>query len=521
MTIVKNSTGLEIRDGSFNPFVALLIDFLYSDHHADFVKIVSKSKTNLMIDYGGSENMTSVFYHSAARYDRSGSDRCRHSAKYTFPEITGDFYLCSDFNIRKRKSDRRDYDHVKEMIDLKFPMYEVINDSDGFKLVRKPKGVAFSMVTPKKMIDIVTTRDSLLRIDYSYLTHLVIGKAAPISHFDTAAMMMSSAGNVSLLSLMDRIPVYVVDSEFMKSLPHPDDIEFDPDLFQCLKRLANILRLLEQLLPVFSHDVSEGRIDDIVYQIKKHLQEAKKLIARLNLLQIAPWLSVVLELERFIHEIENWGLHRAAGNDNFKPMLERLIATLKDILETRFRMPHVEYLGVYYPEWRKYSSDKKSFCHEKAIFICWERILDCAERGRAVDLLTKVTIHEFCHAYMDIITGIIDKSNPDYHWMEESMANVMTLHVTEKYVVKHPSKVSMLNYFKEVMRKQPDAYASAVAMWEHGICDYDMWSWNKDRYLNTASVKKWCSEMRAKYRWLKPEDIRTLWQDVRKEILGV
>lgn len=519
MTIVKNSAGQEIRNETFYEFVKLLVDYLYQSYRADLNKIVEPAMKYMKLNYGGSQCITGVF---SPDYINSGKKVRTFKDIYTFPG-KGDFYLSTQWCANPDPTGaNRDLDHIKEMIDIKFSQYDVISDAEGFKLVSKNESVvSSSIVNPKKLIDIVTTRDSLLRIDYSYLTHLVIGKAAPISHFDTAAMIMSSAGNVLLLSLMDRIPVYVVDSEFMKSLPYPDDIEFDPDLFQCLKRLANILRLLEQLLPVFSHDVSEGRIDDIVYQIKKYVQEAKKLIARLNLLQIAPWLSVVSEIERFIHEIEKWGLHRAAGNDNFKPMLEHLIATLKDILETRFRMPHVEYLGVYCPEWKKYSPDGKSFRHEKAIFVCWERIKDCAEEGHQVDLLTKVTIHEFCHAYMDIMTLLVNRKKDVYHWMEESMANVMTLLITEKYVIKHPSNLSLLNYFKEFMLKQPDAYASAVTMWENGICDYDMWAWKKDCCLTAPSVQRWHAYMNLKYKTIKAEEIRSLWRDVRKEILGV
>ncbi len=100
------------------------------------------------------------------------------------------------------------------------------------------------------------------------------------------------------------------------------------------------------------------------------------------------------------------------------------------------------------------------------------------------------------------------------------MANVMTLVIADKYVIKHPSKLPILDYFKTFMSKQPDAYASAVPMWENGICDYDLWAWNKEKCLNASSVQKWCSEMKLHHMWIKPQDIRCLWNDVRKEILN-
>lgn len=522
MTVITDSSSQEIRHKKFNNFVFLLIDYLYRIHYADFVSLVEKIDANLSINYGGIERMTSVFYHSGARYDKSGRSRC-NSVVYTFPGIKGDFYLCRDFNIRDRQNDRRDFRHIKEMVAVKFPMYEVIKDPDGFKLIDKTKGSATTSpvgVSHEKLLVNMTIAESLIRVDYSYLNHIVIGKAAPAGHFDMAALMMASTGNVSLLSLMDRIPVYVVDSKFMEEHFDRDDINFDDDLFRCMKHLSVILELLEQMLLVYKGDAPRDVIYKIVEDIKNHLEVIDRLIRRGKLLEHTPWLRVVQKIKSFIDEIENWGLDRSIDNSNFQAMLERLISDLKDILQTHYRMPHVEYLGVYCPEWEKQSPDGKGHRPEKAIFICWERIHDCAEKGRAVDLLTKVTIHEFCHAYMDIITRVGGGSKGVYHWMEESMANVMTLAITDKYVIKHPSKLPMLNYFKEFMSRQPDAYASAVVMWENGICDYDLWAWNKEKCLDASSVLKWCSEMNLNYWRIKPEEIRSLWNDVRKEILN-
>lgn len=424
--------------------------------------------------------------------------------------------------IKNRQNGWRDFRHVKEMVNVKFPMYEVIKDPDGFKLIDKTKGSATtSPVGVSHEIMNMTTADSLIRVDYSYLKHFIIRKAAPASHFDMAALMMASTGNVSLLSLIDRIPVYVVDSKFMEEHFDREDMNFDDDLFRCMKHLSVILDLLEQMLLVFKGETPRDAIYKIVEDIKNHLEELDWLIRRGKLLEHAPWLRVVQKIKSFIDEIQKWGLDRSIDNSNFQAMLERLISDLKDILQTYYRMPQVEYLGVYCPEWEKQSPDGKEHRHEKAIFICWERIHDCAEKGRAVDLLTKVTIHEFCHAYMDIITRVGGGSEDVYHWMEESMANVMTLAITDKYVIKHPSKLPMLNYFKEFMSRQPDAYASAVAMWENGICDYDLWAWNKEKCLNASSVQKWCKEMELCFRRITPQDIRGLWNDVRKEIMSM
>ena len=112
-----------------------------------------------------------------------------------------------------------------------------------------------------------------------------------------------------------------------------------------------------------------------------------------------------------------------------------------------------------------------------------------------------VLIHEFCHAYMDVVAGSAssyDFSDPDnvYYCMEESMANVMTLTILEKYFMKNQHGIKtdddksreLLEYAIDFMKKQPDAYAFAVNMWENGVCDYDLWMWNKEKCISELYV---------------------------------
>lgn len=350
---------------------------------------------------------------------------------------------------------------------------------------------------------VLTTADNLIRADYTYMrsltTHLV---AMPASHFDLTSTILASTGNVTFLALMDRIPVYVVDSKFMCKYFEEGDTHWKCDII-----LIKVLHLLERILDIFQGKEDAEKLPD-------KIKRTRELISILR--KCEKYDRFVPVVERFLTSVEEWiekyGIPSTLKNDNYEPWLKRII----DELRGRLSMP-TEALGVYCPEW-----EKNGF-HEKAIFICWERIRECASLGHAIDLLTKVTIHEFCHAYMDIIAGSGRNAiyKDVYHWMEESMANVLTLKIIENYVIKHPSAINLFEYAKKFMLNQPDAYASAVRMWGNGICDYDLWAWNKDKCVVAASVNDWYNQMSASWKTLPDDRIRELWRKVRQEILGI
>lgn len=500
MAIVINpTTGEEIKDKTFRTFVNKVIQFLYDHHKVDFCNLIKLTDTNLEIDYG-TARIKSIFYNNPT------VAHVPWPKPYSFSGISGDFYLCKDWNVKPRYNNA-DFDHLKEMIDVKFPMYKVNKVGVEYQLDYVTATVISSVpVTPhpsasshRPITDVPTSADNLIRADYSYLRSLTPHSGAmPASHFDLTSTILASTGNISFLAIMDRIPVYVVDNKFMQE-------HFDKE-GACKKYnilLLKLRRLLERILDIFHGKESIEKLSGTIKATRELIEQLRRFKEYGNLI----W-----QIEEFLDSVENWmnvhGVSSALKNPNFESWLKRIIDDIPLLPMS------TEYLGVYCHEWKR-----KNGFNEKAIFVCWQRIRDCAEHGHAIELLTKVTMHEFCHAYMDVIAGSGRACKDIYHWMEESMANVLTLKVIENYATKHPSAIQLFEYAKSFMLKQPDAYASAVRMWENGICDYNMWAWNKDKCVAANSVKNWYNEMSVSWKTITNGRMRELWNDVKKDII--
>lgn len=502
MAIVTNpTTRKDIKDKEFNHFVEKTIQFLYDHHKADFCKLIKKTRRNLEIDYG-TARITSVFYHNLT------GAHVPWPRPYSFPGITGDYFLCKDWQEKPRGQNNADLDHFKEMIDLKFPMYKINMVGGEFQLEDATTStLPTTSVTPpifapshKAIMVIPTSSDNLIRADFSYLRSLNPHSGAmPASHFDLTSNILASTGNVSFLVLMDRTPVYIVDSRFMQEYFEKEDQHWE-----CLRILRKLLRLLVEILEILQEKEDAEKLPAKLNKTRELIEELKK---------FKVYCKLILRIEEFLNCIED-SINRNGipATIRYKNFVQPLIGIIDDFPKSTVS---TEYLGVYCPEW------KRNGYHEKAIFICWERIRDYADRGHAIDLLTKVTIHEFCHAYMDVIAGSGRASKDIYHWMEESMANVLTLKVIENYTTKHPSAIQLLKYAKEFVYKQPDAYASAVRLWKNGICDYDLWAWNKDKCVAATSVINWYNIMSASWDTITNDRIRELWSEVKQEISGI
>lgn len=495
MAIINPTTGQDIKDKCFNHFVDKVVQFLYDHHYAAFCGLINLTRGCLEIDYGTAK-ISSAFYNTVTH---RVWPRC-----YSFAHITGDFYLNKNWNTGRPRANNADFAHFKDMISTKFPMYKVCMVGGEFHLdnaVASPTSAA--PVAHSHSAVVPTTADNLIRVDYTYmnpiyLRSVISPKVVSATCFDMTSNILAATGNVSFLALMDRIPVYVVDSKFMQA-------DFDEEGNKVSLLLLKLRRLLEKILDIFHREEDVEKLSDTI-------KSTRELIDQLR--GFEEYIKLIQQIKRFLDSVEGWieehGVHGALENPNFEPWL-------KGILD-EFPSPQMstEFLGVYCHEWKRVNGYS-----EKAIFICWERICDCAKKGHATDLLTKVTIHEFCHAYMDVIAGSGRSSKDIYHWMEESMANVLTLKIIETYVAKHPSAIGLFKYAKGFMLRQPDAYASAVRMWENGICDYDLWAWNKDKCVALTSVNNWYNNMSASWKSMSNDQIRDLWGKVRKDTLGI
>ena len=133
-----------------------------------------------------------------------------------------------------------------------------------------------------------------------------------------------------------------------------------------------------------------------------------------------------------------------------------------------------------------------------SIFLCQEKIRDVAEKLNVEysHLLANVLIHEFGHAYMDLmeLKSFNYGSSKECHDNEEAWANVFTLTVVENYCSKTSCYlggkkcIDFLENTKNFIASQPLEYALGGFMWENGIRQYDLWAYNK---YKVDEWKKW------------------------------
>lgn len=320
--------------------------------------------------------------------------------------------------------------------------------------------------------------------------------------FDTVSRMLLESNNSALAVLAQRIPVYAVKPSFMREHFYKKE---DDETNEARSFLTTILKYLKELANFW--DTTKDSIEQNLKELKRQL------IDHQPLWQDSKLLHILSEVRELIESYQHWLQTQGGPNPNLAGMAERIAKDIEELLD-EMPNPSTEYLGFYCPDRHNVNG------HEKAIFICTKRIFETGEGWR--HLLAKVTIHEFCHAYMDIEYGRRHHADPDNvtYWMEESMANVMTLQLIESFALKHPKSLSLLEYARQFMLKQPAAYASAVKMFDNGICDYDLWAWNKDECRASAAIKTWCSEMRNRGNSMDANTIRGLWDDVKKDIIS-
>jgi hypothetical protein len=133
------------------------------------------------------------------------------------------------------------------------------------------------------------------------------------------------------------------------------------------------------------------------------------------------------------------------------------------------RKPPMEYLGFF-------DSGYPLLGHPKPIIaLCPERIASCVQNDDELLMLTAVVvIHELAHAkiWMDGESHYQPAEDTFSHWMEESMANAMTLRVIKRFDRRHERWARGMGtrplantlqrhvgeYAENFMRMQPDPY---------------------------------------------------------------
>ncbi len=160
-------------------------------------------------------------------------------------------------------------------------------------------------------------------------------------------------------------------------------------------------------------------------------------------------------------------------------------------------LPPTEWLGVYKHSGQLFNYDMP------AVFLCPERIRMHAANYKEAALLTaKVIIHEYAHALMHAHPGALYQQSDDfYKWMEEPMANLITLNyfaVADSYGLSFLDQESLLGYAKDFISKQPPNYRLGLDLFEHGIQEW--WAWRNckaDIEAKTTEKNDWLNYART------------------------
>lgn len=162
-----------------------------------------------------------------------------------------------------------------------------------------------------------------------------------------------------------------------------------------------------------------------------------------------------------------------------EPKIDEEVPT--EVLACYIRDFDTSILNSYYPK----------LCPEfkcNSILMCINRIMEVAERLHYSDehLMSIVLIHEFGHAYMDILEpNCYHYDNPIYKDNEESWANVFTLSTIESYLKRIDFCIkggadTLLDKAKDFINKhQPKEYSLGGFLWENNVRDYDLWAYHK------------------------------------------
>ena len=169
--------------------------------------------------------------------------------------------------------------------------------------------------------------------------------------------------------------------------------------------------------------------------------------------------------------------------------------------------PHTEWLGFYE------RSSSGLFENTPIIAICPERIAKIVKNDEEfMFLLAKVIVHEFAHVKMDYRNENkkYRKKDTFWTWMEESMANQLTLGVFRdftqsyhhrKYRIGSPFKNKswgdeLFNFVVEFIKKQPPNYALGFELFDKRIRQW--WIWQNHKYELGGQKKA-----KEKSDWLK------------------
>ena len=169
----------------------------------------------------------------------------------------------------------------------------------------------------------------------------------------------------------------------------------------------------------------------------------------------------------------------------------------------------------------------------RAIGLCPEKIVD-HEKGNIENqmyLVAKILVHEFAHAKMDLHPNADYTGDEEfYKWMEEPMANLITLQYFKRFEentcykyksfsnFQEPKYEGVFKFVENFISKQPDNYKPGINLFEHESLKNSWDEWRKHKkHLSankTSEKKAWV----AKWEESKEEDIKKLLIDLGMEV---
>lgn len=152
--------------------------------------------------------------------------------------------------------------------------------------------------------------------------------------------------------------------------------------------------------------------------------------------------------------------------------------------------PSTDALGLYLP------CANLLGCKKPAILLCVEKLVELSVDDEQLSILiAKVLVHEFAHAFMDLDSKYPNGKDQFHEWIEEALANFITLEYFKNYsenlVEKTTTITSPLSVVEDFISKQPANYQLGLIFFQNqlNIHRFKDWYRSKDKFVDEQGKK--------------------------------
>ena len=173
----------------------------------------------------------------------------------------------------------------------------------------------------------------------------------------------------------------------------------------------------------------------------------------------------------------------------------------------------------------------------RAIGLCPEKIVNCEKENsqNQMYLIAKVLIHEFAHAKMDLHPNANYTGDKEfYKWMEEPMANLITLQYFERFEentcykyksfsnFQEPKYEGVLEFVKDFISNQPENYKPGLDLFKHGSLENSWNEWRKNKKALSANKtdekNEWIEYLKNNHNKTDKQKLKELFKNLGMEI---